>query len=137
MRGKVSYRLTPTSQVTVAGGYQDQRDIDYPGRLLDADFFEAADVSARYELSQPGKVFRSLDALVYWHRVDHGMDNDEKPTRDAGMFPNGNPRPPLIITVDSEMQNIGGRLAAEIVPDDHWTLTVGGDVYSTASRAVL
>ena len=136
VRGKVSYQLSPTSRFTVGGGYQDQRDIDYPGRLLDADFFEAADVSARYELSQPGEVLRSLDALVYWHRVDHGMDNDDKPTRAAGTFPNGNPRPPLIITVDSEMENLGGRLAAEIVPDDAWTLTVGGDVYSANRNAI-
>ena len=136
VRGKVSYRLSPTSQITVAGGYQDQRDIDYPGRLLDADFFEAADVSASYALSQPGKVLRSLDALVYWHRVDHGMDNDEKPTRQAGLFPNGNPRPPLIISVDSEMKNVGGRLAAEIVPGEAWTFTVGGDLYSTDRDAV-
>ena len=136
VRGKVSYQLSPTSRFTVGGGYQDQRDIDYPGRLLDADFFEAADVSGHYELSQPGEVLRRLDALVYWHRVDHGMDNDEKPTRSAGTFPNGNPRPPLIITVDSEMRNLGGRLAAEIVPDDAWTLTVGGDVYSANRDAV-
>lgn len=129
-RGKVSYHLTPTSRVTVAGGYQDQRDIDFPGRLLDADFFEASDVSARYELSQPGDVLRSLDALVYWHHVDHGMDNDEKPTRDAGTFPNGNPRPPLIIGVDAAMTNVGGRLAAELAPSGAWTITVGGDVYS-------
>lgn len=129
-RGKVTYQLAPTSRLTVAGGYQDQRDIDFPGRLLDADFFEASDVSGRYELSQPGKVLRSLDALVYWHRVHHGMDNDEKPTRSAGTFPNGNPRPPLLITVDAKMKNLGGRLAAEIVPDDAWTLNVGGDVYS-------
>ncbi|MGA7303660.1 MAG: carboxypeptidase-like regulatory domain-containing protein, partial [Rhodothermales bacterium] len=135
VRGKVSYGLSPTSQVTVAGGYQDQHDIDYPGRLLDADFFHAADVSGRYNLSQPGKILRNLDALAYWHRVHHDMDNDDKPTRQAGMFPNGNPRPPLIIRVDSKMSNVGGRLAAELVPDNEWTFTVGGVVYSALRDA--
>ena len=126
----MSYHLAPGSRLTVAGGVQDQRDIDYPGRLLDADFFEAYDVSARYELARPDGLLRSLDVLAYGHGVHHGMDNDEKPTREAGQFPDGMARPPLLITVDAHMTNVGGRLAAELAPSDRLRLTVGGDMYS-------
>ncbi|NBC18184.1 MAG: TonB-dependent receptor, partial [Bacteroidetes bacterium] len=129
-RGKLSYHFAPGSRLTVAGGYQDQRDIDYPGRLLDADFFEAYDVSARYERTRSDGLLRTLDVLAYWHGVDHGMDNEEKPTRQAGQFPNGMPRPPLLITVDASMRNLGGRVAAELVPSEQLRLTVGGDLYS-------
>jgi hypothetical protein len=38
------------------------------------------------------------------------MDNDAKPTAQAGLFPDGSPRPPLLVGVEAELQNYGGRV---------------------------
>lgn len=135
IRGRLGYDVAPGARLSVSGGYHRQDDIDYPGRLLDADFFDAIDVSARYRLNRAVGVLRAFDAQVYLNAVEHGMDNDEKPTAEAGTFPNGNPRPPLIITVDAESQNLGGRVAADLEPQPGLTLTLGGDVYSARRDA--
>ncbi|MBT8401698.1 MAG: TonB-dependent receptor, partial [Rhodothermia bacterium] len=134
-RAKVSTTLRNDLEVTVAGGFQDQRDIDFPGRLLDADFFEAIDAAVNINKAYTEGTIRRLDAGVYVHRVEHGMDNDEKPTAEAGTFPNGNPRPPLIIRVDARMTNYGGRAAIDLAAGQLTDLTIGVDVYSASRDA--
>lgn len=56
-RGKVGYELSQGSPVTVSAGYQDQEDIDYPGRLLDASFLDTYNLAARWELERPTACF--------------------------------------------------------------------------------
>ncbi len=134
-RAKISSTLGNGLKVTLSGGYQDQRDIDFPGRLLDADFFEAVDAAVNVSKVYTESMIRRVDAGVYWHRVEHGMDNDEKPTAEAGTFPNGNPRPPLIIRVDAMMRNIGGRAAVDLAAGRQTEITIGADVYSARRDA--
>ncbi|WP_456428762.1 TonB-dependent receptor domain-containing protein [Rhodocaloribacter sp.] len=128
-RARLGYRLAPNARLTVAGGYNRQDDIDYPGRLLDASFFDATDFSAKYELSRASGALRSFEARLSWNRVKHAMNNDRKPTAQPGVFPNGNPRPPLSIHVNAETKNLGGRAAAQFVMPSRVVLTVGGDFY--------
>ncbi|WP_457654250.1 TonB-dependent receptor domain-containing protein [Rhodocaloribacter sp.] len=128
-RGRLGYRLAPNARLTVAGGYNRQDDIDYPGRLLDATFFDATDLSAKYEMTRATGVLRSFEAQLSWNRVKHAMNNDHKPTAQPGVFPNGNPRPPLSIRVNAETKNLGGRAAAQFVTPGRVILTVGGDFY--------
>ena len=80
MRGKVGYTLAPGSQLSVSAGYQSQRDMDYPGRLLNADYFDAYNLSARWTLESSNGLVRGAEVLGYYNAVDHGMDNDGKPT---------------------------------------------------------
>ncbi|MFW6202243.1 MAG: TonB-dependent receptor domain-containing protein [Gemmatimonadota bacterium] len=134
VRGKIGYRVAEGSSLTLSAGYQDQRDIDYPGRLLDADFFETYNFSARWSHESAAGALRSLEALAYVNDVDHGMDNDGKPT--AEPMPGRTPPFALDVQVESGVSVRGGRLAAVLEPEGGpWQFEVGGDVYSAQRLA--
>jgi iron complex outermembrane receptor protein len=114
--------------LVVGGGYQEQGPIDYPGRLLNADFFESTNFSAQFNWSGLGTV-RGLEIQAYRNAVDHGMTNAGKPT--AMDMPGRMPPFALDITVASAMTVAGGRAAADLVLNDAWSAEVGGDVYLT------
>lgn len=132
-RGKLGFRLGRDSRLTMAGGYQDQGRLDYPGRLLDALLFHTLNLSGRYQLSRGTGVVRSVDVLAYVNTVDHEMDNENKPTADAANIP----LPfGMDVHVDAEIDVAGGRVAAEFVPDPDWRIELGGDAYRTWRNAV-
>jgi iron complex outermembrane receptor protein len=132
-RGKVGFDLGENSRVVVGGGYQEQGPIDYPGRLLNADFFESTNFSATFNWSGLGTV-RGLEVQAYRNAVDHGMTNEGKPT--ALDDPMRMPPFALDITVASEMTVAGGRAAADLYLNDAWSAEVGGDVYLTNRDAL-
>src|SRR5690606_21154087 len=116
------------STLTLSGWYQGQRDIDYPGRPLDADFFDTYNGSLRWQHRPAAGLVRSLEATAYVYGVDHAMDNDGKPTAIA----NPSRVPPFamdVVTV-ANVGMVGGRLATELAPGRDWTLEVGGDAYT-------
>lgn len=133
-RGTVGVDLGPRSRIQFSGGYQEQGPIDYPGRLLTADFFETVNLSGRYELDGAGGTLQSLEVMAYRNSVDHGMDNEGKPTS----RPMDGRMPPfaLDVRVSSEMDVTGGRVSAELSPAGGWSFTMGGDVYSAHKNAV-
>jgi iron complex outermembrane receptor protein len=128
IRGKVGYALTDHSWLNLALGYQNQQDLDYPGRLLDADFFNTYNLAANWEWNPQNSIIKSLEAKAYINNVDHGMDNDGKPTAQ----PDSNRMPPfgLDVHVNSKAHVTGGRLAAELATSDSWTWEIGADIYS-------
>lgn len=125
-RAKLGLRLAPGSRITLAGAYQAQRDIDYPGRPLDADYFDVYSGSVRWEITRDGGALVGLDALAYAYDVDHGMSNDAKPTA----LPNPDRMPPFPLDIDtrSGIRVYGGRLAA-LLRAGETRLEVGGDAY--------
>lgn len=125
-RGKLGFDLGDQSTLVVSGGYQEQGPIDYPGRLLSADFFETTNFWAQYNWSGLGTV-RGIDVQAYRNAVDHGMTNEGKPT--AMDMPGRTPPFALDVTVDSRMTVAGGRAAADLYLNDSWSGEVGGDVY--------
>lgn len=127
VRGKLGYRLAAGSHVIVSAGYQEQEDIDYPGRLLNASYFDTYNLSARWRVERADGLLQALDALAYVNDVDHGMDNDDKPT--AQPDPDRMPPFPLLVRVSSGVNVAGGRLAATLAPAAGWTLELGGDLY--------
>lgn len=52
-RGKLGFDLGGGSRLTLGGGYQEQGPIDYPGRLLTAEFFETVNCRAATRSSGP------------------------------------------------------------------------------------
>ncbi len=133
LRGRVGLFAAPGSTVTLAGWYQSQRDIDYPGRPLNAEFFDTWNASLRWNWEPAGGTLRSVDAMAYAYTVDHAMNNDLKPTAIA----NPDRMPPFamdIVTV-SNVQMVGARLAAEFVPSIDWVVEVGGDGYTALHQA--
>jgi iron complex outermembrane recepter protein len=128
VRGRLGFDLSPTSVLTASAGYQEQDDIAYPGRPLDADWFDTYNASLRWEHRPVAGRVRLVDAQAYVYAVDHGMNNDHKPT--ALPNPNRTPPFPLRIVTLSGVRMYGGRAATEITPGAGWTLEVGGDVYT-------
>lgn len=134
-RAQVNVQVAPRHRVSVNGNYQDQRDIDYPGRLLNAEYFRSGSGNLRYEYDGDG-LLQGVEAQGYAFQTLHGMTNEGKPTYVAGTFPDGSMRPPLRIDVDTELRNVGGRMSAEFAPTGALRLKVGGDVYHALRDAV-
>ena len=114
-RWSLGGRLGGRTLLEYTGGYQKQNDIDYPGRILDATFFEtqshALDVSHR----RPSGLLSEIAAQAYLNAKRHLMNNDNKPTAQA----NPHRTPPFAVDVDlpASSDTLGGRF--------HTTLTTG------------
>ena len=134
-RGRVGVALSDRSTLSLSGGYQEQQDIDYPGRLLNADFFRTGTGQLRYEWARDRGVVRRLDVRASAQQTLHEMTNRGKPTFEAGTLPNGMPRPPLRIGVAAEIQTFSGRVAADLRLNDAWDVQVGADVLHTFRNA--
>lgn len=133
VRGALGYLANPTSKVVVSGGYQNQRDMDYPGRLLNADYFDTYNLSARWTLDQQQGMIRSAEVLGYFNAVDHGMDNDGKPT--AQPEPDRMPPFALDVRIESGVDISGGRAALTLAPSGLTELELGADAYSALRNA--
>ncbi len=129
-QARLGVELSSHSTLSLKGSYQDQRSLDYPGRLLNADFFENGIGQVSYDFSRTVGTLRSVEARLSAQHKLHGMTNEGKPTYDAGTLPDGSRRPPLRIRVDAEIQNLSGRVAADLALGA-WDVTVGGDVLHT------
>ncbi len=125
-RGKVGFDAGDRGRLVLSAGYQEQGPIDYPGRLLTADFFESTNLLATFDWSGDGRV-RGLNVQAYHNKVDHGMDNTGKPTRMA--MANRMPPFALAVSVDSHMRVSGGRIALDVHLNDQWSAEIGGDAY--------
>lgn len=133
-RARVSYEWNANTSLSVTGGFNNQHDVDYPGRLLDADHFDVYDLSAQFRWADRAGRLQGFEGQLYLNTLTHGMTNAQKPTASAGTFPNGNPRPPLVITVDTEATNFGGRAAADLAAGD-LDIVIGTDLYVTSRDA--
>jgi len=133
VRGKLGYRLAPNSNLTFSTGYQQQRDIDYPGRLLDAELFDALHVMGDWSYLGADGTVRAANVNVYYNDVDHLMNNDNKPTAQA--MPGRIPPFPLDIVIDTGTRVAGGRGAAELDLGGSLSAEVGGDMYASNRNA--
>jgi iron complex outermembrane receptor protein len=134
VRGKAGYRLAPGSDLTLSTGYQQQRDIDYPGRLLDAESFDALHLMGDWSYYGTARSLRSANVNLYYNDVDHRMNNDRKPT--ALPMPGRVPPFPLTIVVDTGTRVAGGRAAAEAEVSNSVTAEIGADFYRSNRNAV-
>ncbi len=49
--------------------------VDYPGRLLTADFFHSRNFSAEFETVRAAGTLRNVETSAYRNAVSHGMNN--------------------------------------------------------------
>lgn len=134
VRSRVGLDLNDGSRLSAQVSYQDQRDVAYPGRPLDAAFFETLRGLLRYEWSGTGTVQR-LEAQGYGYQTLHGMTNENK--QSAQPDPNRMPPFPLRIAVDTEVATFGGRAAADLqlAPTVMLSTGIAGySAYRTATR---
>jgi len=129
MRARIGWYASPATTLTGSGWFQAQRDIDYPGRPLDAQWFDTYNVSLQLQHEAQGRSLRQLGAQGYVYSVDHGMGNDHKPTALAN--PNRMPPFPMQIETLSGVEMQGGRAFAEFDfgEDSAWVLEIGADGY--------
>ncbi len=132
-RGKLGFDVATNGRLVLSGGYQEQGPIDYPGRLLSAEFFESTNLMATFDWTGNG-VVRGFHLQAYRNQVDHGMDNIDKPTRMA--MPNRMPPFALDVAVDSYMSVSGGRVSLDLHLNDNWASEIGGDVYLSNRNAL-
>ena len=105
-RWRFGLRPLESLRVDFSGGYQEQFDLDFPGRLLDATYFYARSAALELEWSGSG-VVSEVYGQLYTNRKDHRMNNDEKPTAQ----PAAGRMPPFALAVDllTESNTEGGR----------------------------
>ncbi|MEZ5331925.1 MAG: TonB-dependent receptor [Thermoanaerobaculia bacterium] len=108
----LGWQATESTRLEYRGSYQDQDDLDYPGRILDATYFTHR--GHNLEVSWAGGSASALDEAfgrLYSNHKSHRMNNDEKPTAQ----PNPNRVPPFGIDVDlpteSDTEGATGHLA--------------------------
>ena len=95
-RWATGIRVGAQTRVEYSGGFQRQNDIDYPGRILDATFFETRSHAVEFSHQAGGGMLQELAGQVYLNDKSHLMNNDSKPTAVA----NPHRTPPFAIRVD-------------------------------------
>ena len=137
-RGKGGVRIGERGLFSLLASKQEQRDIDYPGRPLDATYFDSYQLQADYSWRSAAAVLsaplalHSVELMGYAYDVDHLMDNDDKPTALAN--PQRVPPFPLRINTWSGVHVTGGRAAFGLTTG-RWTWQLGGDVYRADHEA--
>ncbi len=121
-RGRIGVELSDHSTLSVNGSYQRQDNLDYPGRLLHAEYFETGmgQFTYTYDRGERGTV-RSVDVRVGAQQTLHKMTNRTKPSYDRGMR----------VRVPTEVQNFNGRVAVDLLPLPDWQFTLGADAVHT------
>lgn len=134
-RWRFGFRPQENLLLEYSGGYQEQQDLDFPGRLLDATYFYTRSYGLELTWTGEGTV-REVYGQLYNNRKDHRMNNDEKPTAldMAGRIP------PFALDIDlpTESNTAGGRFRV-VLERDGIEMRYGLDAYrlqQTATRTV-
>ena len=131
-RWSLGGRLTSRTLLEYTGGFQQQNDIDYPGRILDATFFETQSHALDVAHQRPSGLVSEVAAQVYLNAKRHLMNNDNKPTALA----NPHRTPPFAIDVDlpTSSDTLGGRFHATLA-NGPLTYKLGFDTYRLQQNA--
>ncbi len=111
-RWDLGARLGRRTLFEYTGGLQRQNDIDYPGRLLDATFFETQSHALAFSHAPASGLLTELAGRAYVNRKDHLMNNDDKPTavRDRRRTPPF----PIRVHLPASSDTVGGRFHAAL-----------------------
>ena len=111
-RWDLGARLGGQTLFEYSGGYQKQNDIDYPGRILDATFFETQSHALELSHAPTGGALTEIVARAYVNLKDHLMNNHGKPTA----LRDHHRTPPFPIRVDlpASADTVGGRFHAAL-----------------------
>ena len=111
-RWDVGARLGSETLLEYSGGFQQQNDIDYPGRILDATFFETQSHAVQFLHTPAAGAVAEVAARAYANLKSHLMNNDDKPTA----LRNHRRTPPFPVRVDlpAGADTVGGRFHAAL-----------------------
>lgn len=108
-RWRLGFAFSDRLTLDYSGGYQEQFDLDYPGRLLDASYFYTRSHALDLLWGGTGNsALERVEGKLYLNDKAHRMNNDEKPTA----RPMAGRIPPFGLRVDlpTESDTSGGRL---------------------------
>ena len=111
-RWNAGVRLGTRTLLEYSGGYQRQNDIDYPGRILDATFFDTQSHALDVSHTPAAGILTELAGQVYLNLKDHLMNNDAKPT--AQRNPHRTPPFPIRVDLPTSSDTRGGRFHAAL-----------------------
>lgn len=106
-RWDIGFRPTPQMLLEYNGGYQKQNDLNFPGRLLDAEFIDTQSHAFEVGVTPQTGLINEVFGQVYINFKDHMMNNDSKPT--ARDMPGRTPPFALDIGVTTKSDTTGGR----------------------------
>jgi iron complex outermembrane receptor protein len=135
-RWGIGGKLADDVTLDYAGGYQEQRDVEYPGRILDATYFKTLSHALELRWRPPSGYLAELYGQAYLNDKTHEMNNDEKPTAQAD--PDRTPPFPLEIVLPTTSDTSGARFYA-VLGRQRLQWKVGTDYYGldqTATREV-
>ena len=119
--------------VEYSGGFQQQNDIDYPGRLLDATFFETQSHAVQFSHAPATGIVTEVAGRAYTNLKDHLMNNDGKPT--ALRNEQRTPSFPIRVDLPASSDTAGGRFHAALQTGP-LRYKVGVDAYRVRQSAV-
>jgi iron complex outermembrane receptor protein len=135
-RWSLGYRLGTRGLVEYTGGYQEQKDVDYPGRQLDADYFYTRSHAVEVQWTPEDSGVELVSAQLYANRKDHRMNNDEKPSAQA--MPGRMPPFGLDVVLPTESNTSGAKVKVNGAWGEY-SWTAGFDSYfleQTATRSI-
>ena len=106
-------RIGAQTLVEYSGGLQRQNDIDYPGRILDATFFETHSHAVELSHQAGGGLLQELAGQIYLNDKRHLMNNDNKPS--AVRDRHRTPPFPIRVDLPASSRTLGGRFHAALV----------------------
>ena len=131
--GKLRLSLPSNQELTFDSGLDTQQDLDYPGRLLDANHFITRSWNGAYYMKEPAAAIQSVSFRLYLSKKSHRMNNDEKPT--AMDMPGRVPPFGLSVSLPTESDTLGGAGRISFQPRSGWAFQTGFDFYDLSQQA--
>lgn len=135
-RATFGFKPTKETFLEYKFGFQQQEDVDYEGRLLDATYFITRSHALKFDYTPLDGLVTQVFGRFYVNNKSHLMNNDEKPT--AQPMPGRTPPFALRVDLPTQSKTFGGNyyLAMNYKQYD---LKFGGDFFNldqTANRFV-
>ncbi len=131
--GKLRLSLPSNQELTFDSGLDTQQDLDYPGRLLDANHFITRSWNGAYYMKEPATAIQSVSFRLYLSKKSHRMNNNGKPT--AMDMPGRVPPFGLAVSLPTESDSLGGAGRISFQPRSGWAVQTGFDFYDLSQQA--
>ena len=131
--GRFRFNPSDSQELTLAGFYDEETGIDYPGRLLTAEHFLLRSWSARYRIAGLDGPVASVALNAYSNAKGHRMSNRGKPT--SMDMPGRKPPFALDVSLPAESDTVGASGRVELADSENWRVYVGFDHFTLEQDA--
>ena len=131
---KVRVSLTPNQVFNFDSGFNTKTDVDYPGRLLNAEHFITRSWNGDYYVKVSGQSIESVHLKLYLNKKSHRMSNNGKPT--ALDMPGRMPPFGLDVSLPTKSVTLGGSGQVRFQPKLGWEIQTGFDFYKLDQEAI-